>query len=543
MPRPSFRPALTASPARRVAPVRPTLTALCLGLAVASLAATLAPAEAAQPKTFVDPKGWYALELPEGFKAKDVTESGAMFESKDGNGWFRIAVIPGVSSLDIGMTVPVTTFGKVMPNAAPDGEPVTMDLGGNPARWVVYRGNIVAAGESVPMVGSGGALALKGCTIALVTAMTGEAQAKYGDMVLASFRSLRGGTRGSDAGAPPAPAATAAPAPAAKAAPAPAGKASPAPVKGKPVHYEDPDARYAIDLPPGFAYTSTEGAIAKFEGPDGWFQLAFLPGVKDLDAASSVAGNTFQKLLPDGVSEPPQNLEVNGHPARWMVRRGELKASGATVKSVGLGGGVTFASGAVALVTVLTTDGHAKWGDAIAASFRTLQAGPGTGPGTVKKEAFGATSTVNADGTITFSHPAGSFDLPPGWKVEKPEGDLVFAQFTNRNGAILVFKIGPRGYRSNKAMCEGAEDMVRSAMPQLRIQPPGHYEVDSQRKNKVSLARYQGPVMKEGREMDARGFTAWGKAARGIIVGFGFSSGAPAPGDIEDMEKIARTLR
>lgn len=534
MPRPSARPASAASPARREQPARPTLTALRLSLAVAALAAMIVPAQAAQPKPYADPRGRYTLEVPEGFKPKNVTESSAMFESRDGNGWFTIAVMPGVSSLDMGMTISTSTFGKVMPNAAADGEPLSMDVGGSPARWVVYRGNIVAAGQSVPMVGLGGALALPGCTVTLTTAMTNDSHAKYGDVVLTAFRSLRAGTRGSDAGAELGSAGAAAPAP--------------APVKGKPVPYQDPDGRFAIDLPPGFAYVSTEGGLAKFEGDGGgWFQLAFLAGVSDLDAATGLAGKTFQKILPDAVAEPPQDLEVNGRPARWMVRRGDMKLPGATVKAVGLGGAVTLTAGSLALVTVLTADSHAKWGEAITASFKSLRAGmgtaTGTATGTVKKEAFGATSTVNADGTTTFSHPAGSFDLPPGWRVGKPEGEAAFAQFNNRNGASLTFNIGPRGYRSNKAMCEASEDMIHRALPQMQLQPPGHYEVDSQRNNKVSLARFKGPMTFEGRELEALGFTAWGKAARGFIVGFGMGIGPTAPGDLEEMEKIARTLR
>lgn len=534
MPRPSTLVALPASPARRDPPARPTLTALCLSLATLGLAAMVAPAQAAPPKTYVDPKGWYSLEVPEGFKPKNVTETSALFESRDGNGWFTLAVIPGASSLDVGMTISVTTFGKVMPNAAADGEPLSLDVGGSPARWVVYRGNIVAAGQSVPMVGLGGALALPGCTLTLTTAMANDSHAKYGDVVLTAFRSLRGGTRGSVAGAPSAADGTAKPAPA----------AAPAPVKGKPVPYEDPDARFAIDLPPGFSKVSTDGALAKFEGEGGgWFNLAFLAGVSDLDAAAGVAGKTFQNLLPAGVSETPQNLDVNGRPARWMVRRGDMKLTGTTVKAVGLGGAVTLPAGSVALVTVLTADSHAKWGEAIAASFKSLRAGTGAAAGTARKEAFGATSTLNADGTTTFAHPAGSFDLPAGWTVGKPEGDLAFAQFNNRNGAALTFHIGPRGYRSNKAMCEASEALVHRALPQMQIQPPGHHEVDSQRNNKVSLARYQGPVTLEGRELDGRGFTAWGKAARGLIVGFGVAMGPTAQSDIDEMEKIARTLR
>jgi hypothetical protein len=169
---------------------------------------------------------------------------------------------------------------------------------------------------------------------------------------------------------------------------------------------------------------------------------------------------------------------------------------------------------------------------------------PAANTGSATKNApVSAGPNTTGSSSTTFTHPAGSFDLPPGWKIGTPEGDLTFAAFTSPNGASLTFVIGPRGFETKNSMNKRTDQTMLKAMPTFKIMPPGPAEVKSQGDNKVTLARYQGPITAQGREIDSRGFTAWGKAGRGYIMGIGVAVGPTAAADVEDMEKIVKTLR
>lgn len=518
---------------------------------VLMLVAMLSPAVPAHAKPYQQTKGWYTIELPEGFQAKKAGDLQTKFECKGGEGWFLMQVFPGFTDLDLLTVTPLTFFRRTMPNAAPEGEPQDFTIDGHPARWLVYRGTMVIGGRTIPFRALGGAIALPRGGVVLMSGMEPPAFAKWGEPITAAFRTLRAGpTASAGTGGPTVPSAA----------------ASPKPAAAPSVHYEDPSGLYAIDLPPGFTLKNAVEGTARFDESDGggWFQLSTVAGSNDLEVISGVTRKAFDKVLSNAKADgEPKDLKVNGRPARWRIHRGTMTAGGLTQLVVGLEGSLSLPKGGVILVAALPPGTYDKCGDAIAASFKTLRAGSGVKaagpeksaapvsapaavtppPGTVTQEAFGATSTINADGSMTFKHPAGSFDLPPGWRVVKPTGELCFAQFTNRSGASLSFMIGPRGYRSNKAMCQGTEAQIHRGAPQLAIQPPGHYEVDSRRSNKVTLARYQGPIPMEGREVEGRGFTAWGKADRGLIVGVGIAIGEQAAADIDDMDRIARTLR
>jgi hypothetical protein len=524
--------------------------------------ALLWPTASAHAKPYQQPKGWYTIELPEGMQPKKSDDPlGLNFENKKGDGWFRLQVLPGNSNIELLTAVPLTAFQKMMPNAAPDGEPQNFTIGGHPARWLVYRGTMVTGGNTQPLVGIGGAVAFPNGGVVLISGLVPQAHAQWGEAIAAAFRTLHAGPTATETAAPT---------------PSPSVAAGTQPAVGPPVHYEEPGGLYAIDLPPGFSARSSGSTTMRFEsaGGDGWFQLTPVPASNDLEVVAGATKKVLDRLVANAtIADGPKDLAVNGRPARWVVYRGTMTAGEVTQLTVGLGGSLSLPKCGVMLVAMLGPTAYDKWGAAISTSFRTLRAGSGPGAaqpaapapvasagaappaapgpasasgapaGTVTQEAFGATSTVNADGSTTFKHPAGSFDLPAGWRVGKPTGDLTFAQFDSPHGGSLSFMIGPRGYRSSKAMCQGVEAQIHRGAPQFKIQPPGHYEVDSQRNNKVTLARYQGPMAIEGRELDGRGLTAWGKGQRGLIVGIGIAIGEMAAADIDDMEKIARTLR
>jgi hypothetical protein len=330
--------------------------------------------------------------------------------------------------------------------------------------------------------------------------------------------------------------------------------------------YTHPKGWYTIDLPKGFKAKDVDETSAKFEvkGGDGWFQIIVMPVANDLELVSTIPVTTFQQVFPNATLDgDPQPLVIDGRPARWMVYRGTFEYNGQTTPMVGLGGALSLPKCGVALVSTTTVEGRAKWGEVIATAFKTIRAAGGGGaatgspdktptatpaatssPAPAATNAAAATASKTAgSGPTTFTHPAGSFDLPPGWKIGTPSGDLAFATFNSPNGATLTFVIGPRGFETKKSMNAKVERGILGGAPTFKIMPPGPYEVKSQDNNKVTLARYQGPITIQGREMDGRGLTAWGKAGRGYIIGNGIAIGLSAAADVEDMEKIIKTLR
>lgn len=344
-----------------------------------------------------------------------------------------------------------------------------------------------------------------------------------------------------------------------------------------PVHaapYTHPKGWYTIDLPKGFKAKDVDETSAKFEvkGGDGWFSVMVMPVANDLELVSTIPVTTFKQLFPNATLDgDPQQLVIDGRPARWMVYRGTFEYNGQTTPMVGLGGALSLPKCGVALVSTTTVEGRAKWGEVIATAFKSIRSAGGggaatgspdktpasapaatsspaptpasnTGPAATNASAAAAPKATSG-GATTFTHPAGSFDLPPGWKIGTPSGDLTFATFNSPNGATLTFVIGPRGFETKNSMNKRVERAILAGAPTFKIMPPGPYEVKSQGDRKVTLARYQGSFPIQGREMDGRGLTAWGKAGRGYIIGNGIAIGPSAAADVEDMEKIIKTLR
>jgi hypothetical protein len=338
--------------------------------------------------------------------------------------------------------------------------------------------------------------------------------------------------------------------------------------------YTHPKGWYTIDLPKGFKAKNVDETFAKFEtkGGDGSFQVIVMPAVNALEVVSTIPVVTFQKLFPNATLEgDPQELVIDGRPARWMVYRGTFEYNGQTTPMVGLGGALSLPKCGVVLVAPMTTEHRAKWGETIATAFKSIRSAgagdtatgspdktPASGPAATASPASTPTSNTGSAATntsaataakttgsdsSTFTHPAGSFDLPPGWKIGTPTGDLTFAAFTGPHGATLTFVIGPRGFETKKSMNAKVQHGILRGAPTFKTMPPGPYEVKSQGNNKVTLARYQGPFTIQGTEMDGRGLTAWGKAGRGYIMGIGIAIGLTAAADVEDMEKIVKTLR
>lgn len=151
------------------------------------IAGTLARYVEAQTVPFQHSKGWYKIDLPAGFKAEEEKGYGAMFMHVDGEAWFRIDALPGVTDLDKISTIPVIVIKKLMPKGMPDGDPQEFTVDGRPARWVVYRGTFKNAEG---MIALGGSIQLPGIGVSLVAALMPTAHA-YIEAITSSFKTIR----------------------------------------------------------------------------------------------------------------------------------------------------------------------------------------------------------------------------------------------------------------------------------------------------------------------------------------------------------------
>jgi hypothetical protein len=316
--------------------------------------------------------------------------------------------------------------------------------------------------------------------------------------------------------------------------------AAPSQAASKPVPpYKHPKGYYTIVLPEGFKMKEVNGDGVMFEnkGGMGWFRLDVVPVKCTMDIAAQVPVTTFKKLFPNAAPDaPPQDFDVNGAPARWMVYRGTMTAGGQAVPMVGMGGAITFPAMAVTLVTAVGTEEYGKYGEAIAASFKTIRAGDAAPPPP-------ATSATSPGGPASFPDPAVTLDLPAGWRVDGGPDGAMFAKLAGPDGATLMFFKTQKLQVGKNGVATVPETSLLKAAPQFQLQSPGAYPMDTMGGAKISAARYQGPFVSEGRELDGRGYVAFGKSGKQNLFCLGIAVGETAATGLDQMEAITRSLR
>lgn len=322
------------------------------------------------------------------------------------------------------------------------------------------------------------------------------------------------------------------------------------------VPFKHPKSYYTIELPEGMKPKKGDGDGVMFEGKgDGWFRIDIVPVKCGLEIASTVPVATFKKVLPNAAPDgEPSDFEVNGQPARWMVYRGTIEAGGQATPMVGIGGAIDLPTMGLSLVSLMVPEAHAKWGAGIEAAFKTIRAAGGTPP--APAPASGGAPSTSAPGTsapapapeagagpTTYTCPSGSFDIPAGWSIKQDADGKGGTSLVGPGGATLVFLNAARMPLNKQGVPAVGENALLAGAPQFKLMPPGAYPLETRGKARISAARYQGPMVIEGQELDGRGYLGFGKGmVRGSFLCIGIALGPTAAAAQSEMEQIVQTI-
>jgi hypothetical protein len=188
--------------------------------------------------------------------------------------------------------------------------------------------------------------------------------------------------------------------------------------------YEDPQGRFAIDLPKGWQLApQTDDKVFVFQGESKSIIIECVPGVND-PAELFKKGETTIRL--SGMAKPALDGEVaemtvNGLPARWGVFRGAM--SGVTLAA--MCGGIAIGENGLYFVSFIAVNDVNVWKGRLEGVFQTIRASGAkvTGVEGVKTVAGAATPSGTAGESTAWKSDLVSLTLPPGWgEKPKPRG-------------------------------------------------------------------------------------------------------------------------
>jgi hypothetical protein len=183
--------------------------------------------------------------------------------------------------------------------------------------------------------------------------------------------------------------------------------------------YEDPQGRFAIDIPKGWQLApQTDDKVFAFQGEGKSIIIGYVPMVSDPAEIFKKAETTVRL---SGMAKPTlegdiTEMTLNGLPARWGIFKGTM----AGVVLMALCGGVVNGENALYFLSFVSVADMPAWKDKLEKAFQTIRASGQkvTGVEGVKIVAGGAVAPVG-DST-PWKTKLVSLTLPPGW-VEKPK--------------------------------------------------------------------------------------------------------------------------
>jgi len=279
--------------------------------------------------------------------------------------------------------------------------------------------------------------------------------------------------------------------------------------------YEDPQGRFAIDLPKGWQLDpQTEDILFVFKGEGKSIIIEYVSGVNDAGALMKKAQAT---LVASGLTNPVldgdlMEMTINGHPARWGVyKSGKLLAS--------LCGTAILGDNGLYFMSIMAAGAVTSWKDRMEKSFQSIRM-PGEAV-TGAAEAKAATATP-ADATAGSPTPwksdLVSLTLPPGWSEKpKPRGfeKEVKGWFMNDNlpgATLMVVCYKGMGMTMSKAFDAGVKS-VTIPMPGMK---PVEAEEMTLENGKVNFAVYKGLGAAGGTEIELASVIITTKAAKGL---------------------------
>jgi len=291
--------------------------------------------------------------------------------------------------------------------------------------------------------------------------------------------------------------------------------------------YEDPQGRFAIDIPKGWQLApQTDDKVFVFQGEGKSIIIECIPMVSD-PAEIFKKAETTVKL--SGMAKPTLDgditeMTLNGLPARWGIYKGTM----AGVTLAALCGGVANGENGLYFLSFVSVADMAKWKDKLEKAFQTIR-GAGqkiTGVEGVKAVSGGAVAAPAADST-PWKTDLVSLTLPPGW-AEKPkprgfekEVKGWFTSDTIPGASLMVVCYKGMGLNLGKALDAGVKSVT---IPSPGMKPVEGEELDLPN-GKARYIALKGMVASGGSEVELASVVVSCKADKSytnlILTGLG----------------------
>lgn len=185
--------------------------------------------------------------------------------------------------------------------------------------------------------------------------------------------------------------------------------------------YEDPQGRFAIDIPKGWQLApQTDDKVFVFNGEGKSIIVECVPGMSDPAEVLKKAEATIRL---SGMAKPAlegeiAEMSVNGLPARWGIYKGSM--SGVVLNA--LCGGVVNGENGLYFLSFASVADMPAWKSKLERAFQSIRASGQkvTGVEGVKTAAGAASTAAPASEPTAWKTELVSLSLPPGW-VEKPK--------------------------------------------------------------------------------------------------------------------------
>jgi hypothetical protein len=276
--------------------------------------------------------------------------------------------------------------------------------------------------------------------------------------------------------------------------------------------YEDPQGRFAIDLPKGWQLApQTDDKVFVFQGEGKSVIIECVPGVND-PAELFKKGETTIRL--SGMAKPALDgavteLTVNGLPARWGIFKGAM--SGVTLAA--LCGGVAIGENGLYFLSFIAVTEVAAWKGRLEGLFQTIRASGQKVTGVEGAKAVAAEAAPAAEPT-PWKSALVSLILPPGWtETPKPRGieKEVQGMFANATlPGVTLMAVGYKGMGMNMAKALDA-GIKTFKIPVPNAQPVDVQETEIEGK-KVNVVVYKGTSVGAGTEVELGAVIAVTKA-------------------------------
>lgn len=276
--------------------------------------------------------------------------------------------------------------------------------------------------------------------------------------------------------------------------------------------YEDPQGRFAIDIPKGWQLApQTDDKVFVFQGEGKSIIIECVPSVNDPVELLKKAETTVRL---SGMAKPALEGEVteltlNGLPARWGVYKGSL--SGVVLNA--LCGGVANGENGLYFLSFISVAEMPLWKDKLEKAFQTIRASGQKVTGVDGVKAVAAAAAPAAEPT-PWKSALVSLTLPPGWtETPKPRGieKEVQGMFANASlPGVTLMAVGYKGMGMNMAKA------LDAGIKTFKIPVPNAQPVDVQETKiegkKVNVVVYKGTSVGAGTEVELGAVIAVTKA-------------------------------